>query len=120
MDYPDDPNVVFSAINRNVSIPCDLDFADGEQLQMFMWSHNTDLITYKGKDGAIKYSYPMLKEKYFISDNYSLEIVDIGVREAGNYTCKKMVLERQSDGSVNMVEKSASKELIVQGGYKRL
>ena len=57
----------------------------------------------------------MLKEKYGISENYSLEVVNVQAREGGNYTCKKMTLTEQSGGGVSVVEQNASKELIVQG-----
>lgn len=82
---------------------------------MFMWHHNLDLVTYKSKDGTIKYSYPQLKEKYDIADNYSLNVYDVGVKEAGNYTCKKMMLKTGPNGNIHMVENMATKELIVQG-----
>lgn len=114
LNYPDNPDVVYSVKNRNVTIPCDLDFPEGEQLQMFMWHHNKDLITYKSQDGQIKFSYPQLKEIYNIGGNNTLEVADVGVSEAGNYTCKKMLLETQSDGGIKMVEQTATKELIVQ------
>ena len=82
---------------------------------MFMWHHNSDLITYKSSDGPVKYSYPQLKEKFEIADNYSLMIFDVGAREAGNYTCKKIIMEADPGGGVSMKENMTTKELIVQG-----
>ena len=117
LDFPDvPPGSVLSALNRNASIPCNLDFPEGEIMEMFMWHHNSDLIIYKGKEGTVKYSYPMLKEKYALFDNFTLEVKDVQMREAGNYTCKKMTLN-DTGGGVTMDERDASVELIVQGMY---
>ena len=82
---------------------------------MFMWHHNSDLITYKSNNSPVKYSYPQLKEKYEILDNYSLMIFDVGLREAGNYTCKKIIMETDPNGGVSMKENMTTRELVVQG-----
>ncbi|KAL4226612.1 Protein tyrosine phosphatase [Mactra antiquata] len=112
--YPSNSGVVYSPVNQDVTIKCDLTFPDDESLELLMWYQGDIYILFKNVDGPVKLRDPTLTNKFEIIDgNFTLSIHDVKSEDTGSYTCQK-TFKKVVNGVKRALEENKTIELIVQ------